>query len=77
MRICLINDNIVQNVISPSLSFAESLGYDIVKEHEQADVGWLLVDDELIPPTIIPVPTITLDEHKEIKLVTLLVNVLK
>lgn len=67
MRICLINDNIVQTVILSSLSFAESLGYDIVKEHEQADVGWLLVDDELIPPTIIPVPSITLDEHKRNK----------
>lgn len=56
MRIALINNAVVENIIVSDMEFAQSLGYDLVKESETASIGDTVIGDIFVPPPLPPAP---------------------
>ena len=63
MKIALINDGIVQNIIEADLAFAQTLGYEtVVEATDGAYPGGQYADGAFVPtPTLPPVPLLPND----------------
>lgn len=84
MKIALIRNGVVENIIVGSMEFAQTLGYDACVETASAGVGWTWDGESLSPPPApVPVPLprhitrlaflqrITMPEHVAIELASI------